>query len=222
MVRSLGAPVNSSDKREPTEAEACIPKMISTTPTTSKAIPTTLCMPLSSCTLLQGFTKKLADVSGWYRRRFPLCLCARSLLHLPCRTLLRAALPAVMEPRRSHRSVSQPLLHTRQTQPQRPARASSSPSAHPGTGLNYAQADSRVVPGTRANGPGAAGRLHFVKQIGQHELQALLRGARVEEPRGGRHAAQQGIAVLRRKAKPADLMPCADPQRRHRHHRLIQ
>jgi hypothetical protein len=46
------------------------------------------------------------------------------------------------------------------------------------------------TPGTSADGPGAAGRLHFVKQIGQHELQALLNGARVEEPRGGRHAAQ--------------------------------
>src|SRR5712691_3758327 len=44
-VRSLGAPVKSSDKREPNEAEACIPKMISTTPTTNKAIPTTLCIP---------------------------------------------------------------------------------------------------------------------------------------------------------------------------------
>src|SRR5437870_12722309 len=140
MVRSLGAPVNSADKREPTEAEACIPKMISTTPTTSKAIPTTLCMPLSSCTLLQGCAKKLADFSGWYRRRFPLFFCARSILHLPCRTLLRSALPAVIEPRRGHRSVSQPLLHTRQTQPQPPARASSSPSAHPGTGLNYGEA----------------------------------------------------------------------------------
>jgi hypothetical protein len=40
MVRSLGAPVKSSDKREPNEAEACMPKMISTTPTTSNAIPT--------------------------------------------------------------------------------------------------------------------------------------------------------------------------------------
>ena len=63
------------------------------------------------------------------------------------------------------------------------------------------------APGTRANGSGAAGRLHFVEQIGQHELQALLSGARVEEPRGGRHAAQQGIAILRRKAvylRPAD------------------
>src|SRR6266498_4382855 len=46
MVRSLGAPVKSSDKREPNEDEACIPKMISTTPTTSKAIPTTLCISL--------------------------------------------------------------------------------------------------------------------------------------------------------------------------------
>src|SRR5262245_918960 len=46
MVRSLGAPVKSSDKREPTEAEACIPKIMSTSPTTSKAIPTTLCLPL--------------------------------------------------------------------------------------------------------------------------------------------------------------------------------
>ena len=78
------------------------------------------------------------------------------------------------------------------------------------------------VPLARADRPGAAGHLHFVKQIGQHELQALLRGLRVEEPRGGRHAAQQGIAVLRRKAKAADLMPRADPQRRHRHHRLVQ
>ena len=45
MVRSLGVPVKSSDKREPKEAEACNPKMISTTQTTSKAIPTTLCIP---------------------------------------------------------------------------------------------------------------------------------------------------------------------------------
>ena len=67
-----------------------------------------------------------------------------------------------------------------------------------------------------------AGRLHFVKQVGQHELQALLRGVRVEEPRGCRHAAQQGIAVLRRKAKSADLVPRADPQRRQRHHRLVE
>ena len=29
MVRSLGAPVKSLDKREPNEAEACMPKMIS-------------------------------------------------------------------------------------------------------------------------------------------------------------------------------------------------
>ena len=69
MVRSLGAPVKSSDKREPTEAEACIPKMISTTPTTSKAIPMMLCMPLSSCVLYQYFAKKLADFSGLYPRR---------------------------------------------------------------------------------------------------------------------------------------------------------
>ena len=41
MVRSLGAPVKSSDKREPNEADAFIPKMISTTPTTRKATPTT-------------------------------------------------------------------------------------------------------------------------------------------------------------------------------------
>jgi hypothetical protein len=33
MVRSLGVPVKSSDKREPTEVEACIPKMINTPPT---------------------------------------------------------------------------------------------------------------------------------------------------------------------------------------------
>jgi hypothetical protein len=64
MVRSLGAPVKSSDKREPTEAEACIPKMISTTPTTSKAIPMMRCMPLSSCVLDQECAKKLADFSG--------------------------------------------------------------------------------------------------------------------------------------------------------------
>ena len=51
MVRSLGVPVKSSDKRDPKEAEACIPKMMSTTPTTSKAIPITLCIPLSSCAL---------------------------------------------------------------------------------------------------------------------------------------------------------------------------
>jgi hypothetical protein len=46
MVWSLGVPVKNADKREPTEAEACIPKMISTTPTISNAIPTTLCIPL--------------------------------------------------------------------------------------------------------------------------------------------------------------------------------
>jgi hypothetical protein len=51
MVRSLGAPVKSLDKREPNEAEACMSKMISTTPTTSKAIPMTLCIPLSSFSL---------------------------------------------------------------------------------------------------------------------------------------------------------------------------
>ena len=51
-VRSLGAPVKSADKREPTEAKACIPNMISTAPTTSNAIPTTLCLPLSSFPLL--------------------------------------------------------------------------------------------------------------------------------------------------------------------------
>jgi hypothetical protein len=72
MVRSLGVPVKSSDKREPKEAEACIPKMMSTTPTTSKAIPTTLCIPLSSCALLQSFAKMLADFSGLYPSLFPL------------------------------------------------------------------------------------------------------------------------------------------------------
>jgi hypothetical protein len=46
--------------------------MLSTTPTTSKAIPTTLCMPLASFTLLQGCAKKRADCSGGYRRRCPL------------------------------------------------------------------------------------------------------------------------------------------------------
>ena len=45
-------------------------------------------------------------------------------------------------------------------------------------------------------------------------MQALLIGVLVEEPGGRRYAAQQGIAVLRRKAKPADLVPLADPQRR--------
>jgi hypothetical protein len=53
MVRSLGAPVKISDKRKPKEAEACIPKMISATPITNKAIPTTLCTPCSSFTLRQ-------------------------------------------------------------------------------------------------------------------------------------------------------------------------
>src|SRR6266571_2142714 len=66
IVRSLGAPVKSSDKREPNEAEACIPKMINTTPTTSKAIPTTRCIPLSSFALRPSFAQKLADVSGVY------------------------------------------------------------------------------------------------------------------------------------------------------------
>src|SRR4029450_1325113 len=69
IVRSLGAPVKSSDKREPTEAEACIPKMISTTPTTSKAMPMTLCIPLSSLVLYQELAKKLADFSGLYPLR---------------------------------------------------------------------------------------------------------------------------------------------------------
>jgi hypothetical protein len=63
-VRSLGVPVKSSDKREPNEAEACIPKVINTPLTTSKAIPMTLCIPLSSCTLRQEFAKKLALFSG--------------------------------------------------------------------------------------------------------------------------------------------------------------
>jgi hypothetical protein len=38
--------------------------MISTTPTTSKAIPMMRCMPLSSCVLDQECAKKLADFSG--------------------------------------------------------------------------------------------------------------------------------------------------------------
>src|SRR5712691_186027 len=66
---------------------------------------------------------------------------------------------------------------------------------------------------TRADVPGAAAHLHFLKQVGHHELEALLIRGGVEEPGGRRHATQQGIAVLRRKAKPADLMPLADPQR---------
>jgi hypothetical protein len=38
MVRSLGVPVKSSDKREPNEADAFIPKTMHPTLTTSKAI----------------------------------------------------------------------------------------------------------------------------------------------------------------------------------------
>jgi hypothetical protein len=52
MVRSLGIPAKSSEKRELTEAAACIPNIISPTPTTRKAIPTTFCMHLFSCTPL--------------------------------------------------------------------------------------------------------------------------------------------------------------------------
>src|SRR4029453_6782278 len=69
IVRSLGAPVKSADKREPTEAEACIPKMISTTPTTSKAMPMTLGIPLSSLVLYQELAKKLGAFSGLYPLR---------------------------------------------------------------------------------------------------------------------------------------------------------
>jgi hypothetical protein len=36
LVRSLGAPVKSWDRREPREADACMPKTMSTTPTTSR------------------------------------------------------------------------------------------------------------------------------------------------------------------------------------------
>ena len=64
MVRSLGVPVKSSDKREPKEAEACLPKIIGTTPTTSKAIPMMLCIPLSSFALRPYIAKTLADCSG--------------------------------------------------------------------------------------------------------------------------------------------------------------
>jgi hypothetical protein len=47
MVRSLGVPAKSAEKREPTEAGACLQNLISPTPTTRKAIPTTLGMTLS-------------------------------------------------------------------------------------------------------------------------------------------------------------------------------
>ena len=39
MVRSLGVPVKRFEKREPTEAAAYIPNLISSTLTTRKAIP---------------------------------------------------------------------------------------------------------------------------------------------------------------------------------------
>jgi hypothetical protein len=52
MVRSLGVPVKRSEKREPTVAEACLPNLISPTPTTREATPTALRTALSSCTPL--------------------------------------------------------------------------------------------------------------------------------------------------------------------------
>ena len=138
-------------------------------------------------------------------------------------TLLRPTLPAIVEPGRRNVGMPEPFLHTRQRSAsaqhvrrpsllQTQALVSLWGGQQPRclTARRGARHGARA-PGPSADGPWAAGRLHFVKQIGQHELQALLRGLRVEEPRGGRHTAQQGIAVLRRKVNPLISCPARTP-----------
>ena len=158
----------------------------------------------------------------------PFFFLARSVLHLKHRALLRPTLPAIIQPRGGNVGMPQPLLHTRQSRTSVQHVSCQSMLHTHARGFSLERSTAAVphsppwrsargsrAPGPSARVPGAAGRLHFVKQIGQHELQALLRSVRIEEPRSRRHAAQQGIAVLWRKAKPADLVPRADPQRRH-------